>query len=195
MNTRAAVIFALYWESRPFAKRLGIGFIGSLPKVVSAQEGGIVIARSGIGTENSKKTAERIINEYHPDLIISAGFCGALVDGLKIGDVIVSDLKDRKLFCSAKPLFTCEDKTAAFRREGAIAVDMESSGVAEAAAAAGVRFLAVKAVSDTLLEELPRSILGFLSVPRLVRFKGAADKASKNLSGFLLEYINKGENR
>jgi nucleoside phosphorylase len=72
---------------------------------------------------------------------------------------------------------------------------MESSGVAEAAAAAGVRFLAVKAVSDTLPEELPRSIFGFLSIPRLVRFKDAADKASKNLSGFLLEYINKGENR
>ena len=195
MNTRIAVVFALYWESRPFAKRLGIGFAGSLPKVVSAQEGGIIIARSGMGTENSRKTAERIINEFHPDVIISAGFCGALVDDLKIGDVVVSDLKDRKLFCSAKPLFTCEDKTAAFHREGAIVVDMESSGVAEAAAAAGVRFLAVKAVSDTLLEELPRSILGFFSVPRLIRFKNASDKASKNLSEFLLEYINKGDTR
>lgn len=192
MSTRAAVIFALYWELRPFAKRLGIGFIKSLSPIIVADGGNIVIARSGMGIGKSEKVAERIINEHRPDLIISAGFCGALVDELKIGDVIVSDLKDRKLFCSPKPLFTCEEKTAVFHKEGAIVVDMESSGVAQAARKSGVRFLAVKAVSDTLLEELPRSFLGFFSIPRLLRFKDASEKASKNLSEFLLEYIKKG---
>jgi len=195
MSVKAAVIFALYWELRPFAKRLNIGFFGSLAPVIYSGEYDIVIARSGMGAERSEKTAERVIGEYKPDLIISAGFCGALVDELKIGDVIVSDLKDRKLFCSPKPLFTCEEKTAAFHKEGAIVVDMESSGVAEAAAKAGTRYLAVKAVSDTLLEELPRSLLGFFSVPRLLRFRDASQKASKNLSEFLLEYIKKGENK
>ncbi len=195
MSVKAAVIFALYWELRPFAKRLNIGFFGSLSPVVYSEEEGIVIARSGMGAERSEKMAERVIEEYKPDLVISAGFCGALVDELKIGDMIVSDLKDRKLFCSPKPLFTCEEKTAAFHKEGAIVVDMESSGVAAAAAKAGIRYLAVKAVSDTLLEELPRSLLGFLSVPRLLRFRDASRKASKNLSEFLLEYIKKGENR
>jgi nucleoside phosphorylase len=195
MSARAAVIFALYWELRPFAKRLGIGFFRSLAPVISAVGGDIVIARSGMGAAKSEKMAARIIEEYKPDLIISAGFCGALVDELKVGDVIVSDLKDRKLFCSPKPLFTCEEKTAAFHKEGAVVVDMESSGVAEAAAKAGVKYLAVKAVSDTLLEELPRSLLGFFSVPRLIRFRDSSKKASNNLSGFLLEYIKKGEKR
>lgn len=195
MSVKAAVIFALYWELRPFAKTLGVGFFESLAPVIYAEESGIVIARSGMGAEKSEKMAERVIEEYKPDLIISAGFCGALVDELNIGDVIVSDLKDRKLFCSPKPLFTCEEKTAAFHKEGAIVVDMESSGVSEAAAKAGVKYLAVKAVSDTLLEELPRSLLGFFSVPRLLRFRDASRKASKNLSEFLLEYIKKGEKR
>ncbi|HOX09443.1 MAG TPA: hypothetical protein PLV09_00110 [Candidatus Omnitrophota bacterium] len=195
MNVKAAVIFALYWELRPFAKSLGIGFFESLAPVITAEGGDIVMARSGMGAERSEKAAARVIEEYKPDLIISAGFCGALVDELKIGDVIVSDLKDRKLFCSPKPLFTCEEKTAAFHKEGAIVVDMESSGVAKAAAKTGTRYLAVKAVSDTLLEELPRSLLGFFSVPRLLRFRDASKRASKNLSEFLLEYIKKGENR
>jgi len=195
MSVKAAVIFALYWELRPFAKKLGIGFLGSLAPVITSEGGDIVIARSGMGAGRAAKAAERVIEEYKPDIIISAGFCGALVDELKIGDVIVSDLKDRKLFCSPKPLFSCEEKTEAFRKEGAIVVDMESSGVAEAAAKAGIKYLAVKAVSDTLLEELPRSLLGFFSVPRLLRFRDASQKASKNLSEFLIEYIKKGENR
>lgn len=195
MSTRAAVIFALYWELRPFARRLGISFMKSLSPVISAAGGDIIIARSGMGAGKSERMAARIIEEYRPDLIISAGFCGALVDELKIGDVIVSDLKDRKLFCSPKPLFTCEEKTAVFHKEGSIVVDMESSGVAEAAVKAGVSYLAVKAVSDTLLEELPRSLLGFFSVPRLMRFRDASQKASNNLSEFLIEYIKKGETR
>lgn len=192
---RTAVIFALYWELRPFAKRLGIGLIGSLPPVISAGGGGIILARSGAGTENAGRAAERIIKDFNPELVISAGFCGALVDELKIGDIIVSNLEDRKLFCSPKPLFTCEEKTAAFHKQGAIVVDMESEGVAGAAKRHGIDFLAVKAVSDTLLEELPRSFLGLLSLPRLMRFKKASETASKNLSDFLFDYINKGANR
>jgi nucleoside phosphorylase len=189
---KTAVIFALYWELRPFARRLGMGFAASLAPVFTAKDGEVILARSGMGTDNARHTAEKVIKEYNPDIVISAGFCGALVKDLGVGDIIVSDLRDRKLYCSPKPLFTCEEKTEVFRREGSIVVDMESSGVAEAAMAAGVQFLAVKAVSDTLLDDLPRSLLWLLSPSRLMRFREASRKASNNLSGFLLEYINKG---
>ncbi len=189
---KTAVIFALYWELRPFAARLGAGFTASLAPVFTAKDGEVIIARSGMGTDNAKRMTEKVIKEHNPDIVISAGFCGALVKDLDIGDIIVSDLKDRKLYCSPKPLFTCEEKTAAFRREGSIVVDMESYGAAEAAMAAGIQFLAVKAVSDTLLDDLPRSLLWLLSPSRLMRFREASRKASANLSEFLLEYINKG---
>jgi len=189
---RTAVIFALYQELRPFARRLGVNFFKSLPSVVLSEGGDIILARSGMDAEKAGRLAENIINDFKPGLIISAGFCGALVKDLKIGDVIVSDLKDRKLFCSPQPLFTCEEKTAAFRREGAIVVDMESDAVASAAKKYGIPFIAVKAVSDTLLDELPKSFLQLLLPPRLLRFKRDADLASNNLAEFLFDYINKG---
>lgn len=189
---RTAVIFALYWELRPFARRLGISFFKSLSPVVLPGDRNILLARSGIGAEKAERLAEDIINDFKPELMISAGFCGALVKDLKIGDVIVSDLKDRKLFCSPQPLFTCEEKTAAFQREGAIIVDMESGAVAAAARKHDIPFIAVKAVSDTLLDELPRSFLQLLSPPRLLRLKRNADISSNNLAEFLFEYINKG---
>ncbi len=130
---KIAVIFAFYWELRPLARRMGISFFKSFPTVITAEGGNVMLARSGMGAGRAADMAEDIIKDFRPDLMISAGFCGALVKDLKIGDVIVSDLQDRKLFCSPKPLFTCEEKTEAFRREGAIIVDMESDAVSSVA--------------------------------------------------------------
>ena len=189
---RTAVIFALYWELRPLARRLGVNFFKSLAPVVEVKGGDILLARSGMGIEKSGRMAEKILNDFRPDLIISAGFCGALVKDLKVGDVIVSDLRDRKLYCSPDPLFTCEEKTAAFQREGSIIVDMESEGAATAAKKYDVPFIAVKAVSDTLLDDLPGSFMHMLSPSRLLRLKKNTALASKNLAEFLFDYINKG---
>jgi len=189
---KIAVIFAFYWELRPLARRLGIDLFRSMRPVIEAADGYVILARSGMGTDKAGVTAEDIIRDFKPDLIISAGFCGALSKDLKIGDVVVSDPEDRKLFCSTRPLFTCEEKTAAAEREGAIIVDMESGAVLSVAKKHGIPFIAMKAVSDTLLDELPRSFLQLLWLPRLLRLKRDVDLASNNLSEFLFDYINKG---
>ena len=189
---RTAVIFAVYWELMPFARKLGIGVFGSFGRVMTAGDGDIILGRSGIGVKKAESLTDRIIDDFKPDLVISAGFCGALVDDLKIGDIVVSDLKDRKVFCSPEPLFTCHDKTAAFHKQGAVVVDMESDGVAASARRNGVDFIAIKAVSDTLLDELPKAWFRLLLPPRLLRLKRAADLASKNLAEFIYDYINKG---
>ncbi len=189
---KIAVIFAFYWELRPLARRLGIDLFRSMRPVIEAAEGYVILARSGMGADKAGVTAEDIIRDFKPDLIISAGFCGALSKDLKIGDVVVSDPEDRKLFCSPRPLFTCEEKTAAAEREGAIIVDMESGAVLSVAKKHGIPFIAMKAVSDTLLYELPRSFLQLLWLPRLLRLKRDVDLASNNLAEFLFDYINKG---
>lgn len=192
---KIAVVFAFYWELRPLARRLGVNFFRCFRPVIPAKDGYLILAKSGIGAEKAAGMAEDIIRDFKPDLVISAGFCGALVKDLKIGDVIVSDSRDHKLFCSPKPLFTCEEKTAAAGREGAIIVDMESEAVSSAAKRHDIPFIAVKAVSDTLLDDLPRSFLQLLWPPRLLRLKKNVDLASNNLAEFLLDYINKGADR
>jgi adenosylhomocysteine nucleosidase len=51
------------------------------------------------------------------------------------------------------------DKAAAFRESGAVAVDMESAGVASVAAKHQVPFIAVRVIVDTAHDELPAAML------------------------------------
>lgn len=55
-----------------------------------------------------------------------------------------------------------QDKAAAFARTGALAVDMESHHVARAAAAHGLPFIAIRAISDRADEALPACFAGFV---------------------------------
>jgi hypothetical protein len=64
-----------------------------------------------------------------------------------------------RLLTSQEPLGSVESKAMAFRRTAAVAVDMESSAVAEIAAAARMPFLAVRAIVDTASDALPQAAL------------------------------------
>lgn len=55
-----------------------------------------------------------------------------------------------------------QEKAEAFARTGAVAVDMESHHVARAAAAHGLPFIAVRAISDRADEALPAAFAGFI---------------------------------
>ncbi len=50
----------------------------------------IVLAKCGIGKVNAALGAQRMINEYHPDIIISSGCAGGNGDDINIQDVVVS---------------------------------------------------------------------------------------------------------
>jgi adenosylhomocysteine nucleosidase len=97
--------------------------------------------------------------------------------------------------CSGR-LLTCHEalsspaaKSLAFRRTAAIAVDMESSAVAEVAAAARLPFLAVRAIVDTAADEVPRAALAALTAGtgglRVGRLLGALALAPGELPALL----------
>ena len=69
-------------------------------------------------------------------------------------------LSDGPLLSVASPLRTPQAKRAAGRRTGAIAVDMEAAGVAEAAQGLGISWLALKSVVDTVDEPIPCFLAG-----------------------------------
>lgn len=54
------------------------------------------------------------------------------------------------------------EKAGAFARTGALAIDMESHHVARAAAAHGLPFIAIRAISDRADEALPACFAGFI---------------------------------
>jgi adenosylhomocysteine nucleosidase len=63
------------------------------------------------------------------------------------------------LLTSPQPIGAVADKAAAFRETGAVAVDMESLGVAEVAAARNLPLIAVRVIVDTAADVLPRTVM------------------------------------
>ncbi len=70
------------------------------------------------------------------------------------------------------PLRTPETKRAAHGRAGAVAVDMEAAGVAEAAETLGIPWLAIKAVVDAVDEALPAFLSGCTTCRGDLRWRG-----------------------
>jgi len=186
---RTAIVFALFNELLPVAHSLGVPFFKSIQSQITLDNRNIALVRSGIGKDKARRMAEKIVLEFRPEIIISAGFCGALVEDLKVGDIVASDFSDGKIFCSNDPLCTYERKMDAHRQHKAVVVDMESEGVAVVARKYGIDFLVIKAVSDSLKDDVPKLPFTVLSLPKLIRFKRQTDIASKRLSKFLLDYL------
>ncbi len=52
-------------------------------------DGHVIVQKCGIGKVNAALGAQRMINEYHPDVIISSGCAGGNGDDIQVKDVIV----------------------------------------------------------------------------------------------------------
>lgn len=97
--------------------------------------------------------------------VILAGLCGALDPALKIGDIIIDDRNSLvrrpsadhgncrvvtgKIYTADHVIATAREKGELFAKTRAIAVDMENEIVRRAVEARGVRFIGIRAVSDT----------------------------------------------
>jgi len=127
-----------------------------------------VLTCGGIGAEPARRAAEAIIALYQPVVIYSAGFAGALDRKQHIGDIIVprriinandgSSIdtgQGEGILVSFASVATPEQKAKLADSYAAQVVDMEAAAVARAAEARGVRFAAVKAVSDESDFSLP----------------------------------------
>jgi adenosylhomocysteine nucleosidase len=162
---------------------------------------GTLVAVSGMGYTAAGLAAGRLI-EAGASALMSFGLAGGLDPALGAGSVVLpSEVISRAgarfvtsiawreqlriaiakhrpvaggaLLSSLDPIDAVADKAAAFRDTGAVAVDMESVGVAEVAQALGLPFVAVRVIVDTALDALPRAVVaasraGQVSLRRLV---------------------------
>ena len=128
----------------------------------------MVVVCGGIGSEAARRAAEAVINLYHPSLLISAGFAGALDASLSPGHSLTpqhvinaTDGSRTELHFGNGVLVTfdsvadVEQKAKLAKAYGAHAVDMEAAAVAQAAEAHGIKFLACKVISDSAHTHLP----------------------------------------
>ncbi len=101
------------------------------------------------------------------DVVIdSAGHCPPAARGMRIGAIHTSD----HLICSAS------EKQDLFRQTRALAVNMESAIVRDAATKAGIAFVGIRAISDSAGDEIDPAILDFVNEfgrPKMMKLSAA----------------------
>ena len=170
------------------------GLVRNWTRIQRAHQGGnfiffeqdeMVVVCGGIGVEAARRAAEAVIALYHPTLLQSVGFAGALHTGLCVGDIFspaaVIDARDasraeveggKGVLITFPTVADTNQKMKLAEAYGAQAVDMEAAAVAAAARAHGIPFSATKVISDGLHFEMPK-MAGFIDPQgqfRTVRF-------------------------
>jgi len=156
---------------------------------------GNLLVVSGMGPKAARSAAQRLLDAGATSLV-SWGLAGGLDPDLEAGavcvprEVIAADgsrlrtargwqeslsssvssarcVGNEPLLTAEHALETAADKSAARRATGACAVDMESSAVAQVAAAHGVPFIAVRVIVDTARDGIPPAVAGASHAGRL----------------------------
>lgn len=158
----------------------------------------LAVVESGPGANLAARATQVLLDGHQPDWILSVGFSGALQPHLKVGDLVVADaIVDREgkglkvdvrmqsapkeglyvgKFANVDQIVrTIADKQSLAEATGAIAVDMESLAVARVCGERGIKFMAVRVISDDMSKDLPAEILsvfgntGFLRAGAVLR--------------------------
>ncbi len=130
--------------------------------------GGLMALAGGIGAKRAELAARAVMENYHPQMLVSAGLAGALIRSLKVAsivtpNVIVDAATGTEYRCTlggemvgGGVLVTSGEiagagvKAALVERFHGLIVDMEAAGVARVAQQFNVGFRCVKAISDEL---------------------------------------------
>jgi len=130
----------------------------------------MVVVCGGIGLEAARRAAEAVVSLYHPTLLHSVGFAGALTAELHVGDlfapsavidardgsrVFIAGIDGRKSLITITSVAGVQQKRDFAHAFGAKAVDMEAAAVAAAAVAHRIPFVATKVISDESNFEIP----------------------------------------
>ena len=178
---RLGIVCALHTEARCFTP-------GTLPaqQPVELDEKSLLIL-SGMGRERARQAAQKLV-EAGADCLAGFGTAGALAPELKPGDLVLAEevseagkkyaasaeltttarerlsrngitVQTGTLACAAEPVATVEAKRELFGQTGAIAVDMESAGVLDAARRNGLPAFVLRVIIDAAHVALPDIVL------------------------------------
>lgn len=147
------------WHRAPLTN---CGEMGRELPVYRSCRGDVVAVAAGVGSQRASLATKVLIETFRPEVVTSIGFTGSLDRTLGIGAIItpsvVIDAETGERFeteygsgtlVTVPRVAGSEAKRQLVKQFNATCVDMEAAGVARAAHAAGVKFLAVKAVSDS----------------------------------------------
>jgi adenosylhomocysteine nucleosidase len=130
------------------------------------------ILHTGVGEKICRRRIAMFLQDRQFDLLISAGFAGALDDELNVGDIFIAKnfssanmpaesslaefpVKVRILTTTKQVIDSPEERLRLAQTTGAAAVDMETDFIARVCAERGLPMLSVRAISDTAARPLP----------------------------------------
>jgi len=175
-----AVLFALRREGRYWA--YPAARVPGAPCPAFDTSGEILTLYTGIGQEAAGRAIDWLLTA-RPGVkrVISAGFCGALAEGLRVGDVVRPGrvVRDGEaltlsggdpattLVTLADPILSTADRIRLREATGGDAVDMETAAIAQRCAAAGVVCGCLRVVSDDCRHGLPPDLMPALDGERV----------------------------
>ena len=136
----------------------------------------VLLVANGAGPKRAAAAVDSALASFHPDAIVSMGFCGALDPSLAIADIVVATtiFDGGRAFaphspvangphhlgpiCSIDRVANTADEKSRLYSTGAIAVEMEAAGVAQRAQTLGLPFFCVKAVTDLAGETMANDL-------------------------------------
>jgi adenosylhomocysteine nucleosidase len=135
----------------------------------------ILVALVGMGQDQAARNTELIFDYFRLKAFVLAGYAGALVPQMKVGQVamatnystenVVQYLRllsgfDYAIFCTADEVVGTREKREQYARtERAQVVDMETEAVAAIVHNRDISFLAVRVISDDFAQALPTGAL------------------------------------
>ncbi len=163
----------------------------------------IVLTATGDGPKRAASGAAVFLESHRPSAVIGAGLAGALSPNLAVGEVVASrrvrfevgdaatpdpGLLERAIAAGARPgtLITVDRPIVSAAAKAVLAAgtgddvmvaDMESAAWAREAAARGIPYLIVRAVSDAADEELPAFLAEALGTDGSIRRGEVARRA------------------
>jgi adenosylhomocysteine nucleosidase len=178
---KIAIIAALEREVRPLIRNWKVRTIEHAGRRYHLFEnvfenGELALICGGIGAEAARRATEAVIREVNPTRVISVGFAGALDSSLKVGDVLrprtvinagdnarTEIVSGEGILVSSATVASKDQKNRLAKSYNGSAVDMEAAAVAQGAAARGVEFAAVKAISDAADFVMPAKMDNFVA--------------------------------
>jgi adenosylhomocysteine nucleosidase len=156
----------------------------------------VAVVESGTGFARARRATFALLDAHSPKWVLSCGFAGALVPSMRVGDIVVADsivdthgqslaidvsfppdpergIHTGRLLTTDGIVRLVQEKRELGQRYSAVAVDLETLAVAQVCRETGTRFLAIRAISDDLSNDLPAEVLSLLGPTGTTRF-GAA---------------------
>jgi len=124
----------------------------------------IRIDKCGIGKVNAALGAQQLINEFHPDCIISSGCAGGNGDGIEVGDVVAStELAYHDVYCGladdgSQVFGQVQGMPARFQANPDLLAKARAIGVKSGLFVTGDWFVDTQGKMQTIVDAFPEAI-------------------------------------